>query len=282
MTLNVESKRKVLLYRAKRRGRSCVKGLYQRLNPSQYVHRVFVLGSCRSGTDILAHYSSKGWSDELVSQDIAKAFSNWRLRGLDAVEQAVDSSGAEVVLLRPIAETLWEREFLTECPFAAVIFVVRNPRYAINSMVRFFGKAQVCAFKNWVETDFARKSQALADLRKFIPNQCHADLSVENAAGLKWLLYESFYLFLDQQSNPRLTKIRYERLVQEPDEIMREACAFLGIKWSSAMTNEVYACSVSKNRKPGLSPAIEKQSSEFWGRLNIETRQNYSSATSIV
>ncbi len=55
--------------------------------------------------------------------------------------------------------------------------------------------------------------------------------------------------------------------VQKPEETMREVCDFLDLKWSPSMTDEVYAGSVGKNRKPDLSPAIEKQCIDVWGRL---------------
>lgn len=281
MTLNVANKQNVLLYRAKRRGRHYLKALYQRLNPSNGARPVFILGNGRSGTDIVAHCLSKGWGVELINEDNPKAFSNWRLKGLEMVEQAVGSSRADLVVFKPIVETLRAQEFLAEFPSAVVIFVVRNPHDAINSMVRFFGEAQIRAVKSWVETDFARQFQAPAELREFIASLCHTDLSVEDAAGLYWLLYNSSYLFLELQSNSRVTKVQYENLVQKPDDTMREVCEFLGMKWFPSMTDEVYAGSVGKNRKPALSPAIESRCSEVWERLTVEKHQN-PTASSIV
>ncbi|MDK8464261.1 sulfotransferase [Marinobacter sp. SS13-12] len=281
MTLNVENKQNVLLYRAKRRGRHYLKLLYQRVNPSHETRPVFILGSGRSGTDIVSHCLSKAWDVELINEDNPKAFDNWRLKSLEAVKGAVNASNATLVLFKPIVESLRAEEFLKEFQSAAVVFVVRNPHDSINSMVRFFGEAQIRAVKSWVETDFARKTQAPAELREFIASHCHADLSVEDAAGLYWLLYNSSYLFLDLQSSPRVTKIRYESLVQEPYETIRETCDFLGVKWFPSMTEEVYAGSVGKNRKPDLSPAIEKRCSEVWERLTVEKYQN-STASSIV
>ncbi|MBL3556707.1 MULTISPECIES: sulfotransferase family protein [Marinobacter] len=270
MTLNVEIKQSVLLYRAKRRGRYYLKRLYQFVTPSQATRPVFILGSGRSGTDIVSHCLSKAWDVELINEDNPKAFDNWRLKNFDAVQSAVNSSRASQVLFKPIVETLRAREFLTEFPSGVVIFVIRNPDDAINSMVRFFGEAQVRAVRSWVETGFARQPQAPTEIREFIASHCHADLSLEDAAGLYWLLYNSSYTFLDLQSNPRVTKIRYENLVQKPDETMQEICNLLGMKWFPSMTDEVYAGSVGKNRKPDMSPAIEKRCREVWAQLTGE------------
>lgn len=281
MTLNVEYKQNVALYRAKRKGRYYIKRLYQFVSPSHTTQPVFILGSGRSGTDIVAHCLGKAWGVELINEDNPKAFDNWRLKSLDAVKGAVDASNASLVLFKPIVETLRAKEFLVEFQSASVVFVLRNPHDAINSMVRFFGESQIRAVKSWVETDFARQPQAPAELREFIASHCHADLSVEDAAGLYWLLYNSSYLFLELQSNSRVTKVQYENLVQKPDDTMREVCEFLGMKWFPSMTDEVYAGSVGKNRKPALSPAIESRCSELWERLTVAKHQN-STASSIV
>ena len=281
MTLNVRTKGSTASYRLKRKFRYLLKNFYQRLSRNDQSRPAFVLGSGRSGTDLVAHCLSKAWDVDLVNEDNPKAFENWRLRSLDVVERTVHASNAGLVLFKPIVETLRAQEFLAEFPSAVVIFVVRKPHDAINSMVRFFGEAQVRAVKSWVETDFARQPQAPAELREFIACHCHADLSVEDAAGLYWLLYNSSYLFLELQSNSRVTKVQYENLVQKPDDTMREVCEFLGMKWFPSMTDEVYAGSVGKNRKPALSPAIESRCSEVWERLTVEKHQN-PTASSIV
>ena len=276
MTLNVKNKQNLLLYRAKRRGRYLLKRLYQVLNPCRETRPVFILGSGRSGTDIVSHCLSKAWNVELINEDNPKAFDNWRLKGLDAVEQALDSSGAGLVLFKPIVETLRVQEFLAAFQSAVVVFVVRSPHDAINSMARFFGESHVRAVKSWVKTDFARQPHAPAELRKFISSHCHADLSAEDASGLYWLLFNSAYFFLDLQSNSRVIMIRYENLVQKPEEAMREICRFLGTKFSSSLTDEVYSGSVGKNRKPDLSVGIEKRCVEVWDRLTGEKPHGFS------
>lgn len=85
----------------------------------------------------MSHCLSKAWDVELVNEDNPKAFDNWRLKSLDVVERTVHASNAGLVLFKPIVETLRANEFLAEFQSAAVVFVVRNPNDAINSMVRF-------------------------------------------------------------------------------------------------------------------------------------------------
>jgi hypothetical protein len=143
MTLNVQNKRFVYAYRVKRKLRHVLKKVYQRLSNEKDSTPVFILGSGRSGTDIVSHCLGKAWDAELFSEDNPKAFDNWRLKGLDTTAQCVEASGAKVVLFKPIVETLRAGEFLDYFPGSLLIFVVRNPYDAINSMVRFFGEGHV-------------------------------------------------------------------------------------------------------------------------------------------
>ena len=274
MTLNIANRKNAQLYRAMRRGRHYLKRAYQRLIPSAETRPAFILGSGRSGTDIVSHCLSRAWDVELLNEDNPKAFDNWRLKGLDVVGRAVDSSGARLVMFKPIVETLRANEFLARFPSGFVVFVVRNPYDAINSMARFFGESHVRAVKNWVETDFRRQPQAPAELRAFIAEHCRANLSVEDASGLYWLLYNSAYFFLDLKSDSRVRLVRYEHLIQEPEQALQEVCGFLDLKWSTSMTKDVYEGSVGKNRKPDLSPEIEKQCLDIWHRLTGESLES--------
>jgi hypothetical protein len=276
VTLNFKNKQNFLLYRAKRRARYCSKVLCQLVTPFRETRPVFILGSGRSGTDIVSHCLSKSWDVDLVNEDNPKAFDNWRLKSLDVVGQIVESSRARLVLFKPIVETLRAREFLDSFSSGLVIFVIRNPYDAINSMAHFFGEGHV---KNWVETDFDRQSNAPAELREFIASHCHVDLSVEDASGLYWLLYNSAYSFLDLQADARVTMVQYENLVRKPEETMPRVCDFLNIKWSQSMTDEVFRGSVGKNRKPELSPFIEKQCIDVWARLTGENLQNFTASS---
>ena len=246
------------------------KGLYQLLAGRGETRPVFILGSGRSGTDIVAHCLSKAWDVELVNEDNPKAFDNWRLKSLDVVERYVESSRAGLVMFKPIVETLRARELLDSFSTGKVIFVIRSPYDSINSMVRFFGEGHVKAVKSWVDTGFSRHNAAPETLRRFITDHCHDNLSLEDASGLYWLLYNSSYQFLRLAADKRVRLVRYETLVQKPEETVTDVCGFLDLKYHPFMITEVYAGSVGKNRKPTMSPDIERACLEVWHGLTGE------------
>jgi Sulfotransferase family len=126
------------------------------------------------------------------------------------------------------------------------------------------------AVKSWVATDFARHSQATDDLKRFIRSHCHEDLSLEDASALYWLLYNSVFHFLNLDANNRVSLIRYEDLVQKPDETIKRVCGTLGLTWRPFMTDEVSSAFVGKNPKPEISPEIERACLDQWKRLTGE------------
>lgn len=271
MTLNVRNKQGFYAHRLRRRIRYILKKFYQQIYRSNRSEPVFVLGSGRSGTDIVAHCLSKSWDTELINEDNPKAFENWRLKSLNVVSQSLDATGASLVILKPIVETLRASEFLEHFSSSSVVFVIRNPFDAINSMARFFGQSHVKAVKSWVATDFSRQPNVPKEMKQFIADNCSDSLTIEDASGLYWLLYNSAFHYLNLYSCERVRLVRYEELIRRPEQTMKQVCEFLDLKWRRSMTDEVYSGSVGKNSRPELSASIENACLRQWERLTGES-----------
>ena len=99
-------------------------------------------------------------------------------------------------------------------------------------------------------------------------------LSLEDASGLYWLLYNSAFHFLSLDSERRAMLVRYEHVVQNPNQTMEHVCRFLGMKWRASMTDEVYSGSLGKDLRPVLTPEIESACLAQWERLTGEHLSN--------
>lgn len=270
MTLHVEYRGSEFAYRANRKLRHLRKQAYLLVRPAEQTHPVFLVGSGRSGTDIVAHSLSRCWEVEMINEDNPKAFENWRLRDLDSVEQVIRASRAPVIAFKPIVETLHAGRFIDRFPGSKAIFLVRHPYDAINSMARFFGERHVDTVKAWVATDFAEQSTAPEGLRAFIRSKCTSNLSIPDAAALYWLLYNDSYRFLRLHHNPAVLLVGYEQLVQNPEATTRALASFVGLKWSEGMMANIYDRSVRKHHKPALDTEIEARCLQTWAYLQGE------------
>ena len=233
----------------------------------QHSRAVFLVGSGRSGTDIMAHCLSRSMDVKLINETDTLAFKNWRLKDLNTVKQAVTSSGAPVVLLKPIVETMRVKELLDTFHASRALFLIRDYRDAINSMASFFGEKHVRAVTSWIESDFRRFPLVPGDLRSLVGRIWEEDCSVESACGIYWLVYNSSYLFLDLRMDERIRIMNYEMLVMEPENTLRGVCDYLGLQYNNDMIADVYATSVNRRPAPSLQPVLQHYCEETWNHL---------------
>jgi hypothetical protein len=244
------------------------KRVFQKFNPAKVSTPVFIVGSGRSGTDIVTHTLSRSFFTAIYNEYHDAAFENWRLRPLDEIGGLIEKSSAQFVVFKPIVETLRSKELLDYFPDGKLLFAVRDYRDAVNSMVRFFGRGHIKAVQAWVRSDFERHSQAPEYMKDFIRTHCDENVSLQDACALYWLLYNAAYQYLDLENDPRARLISYERLVRNSNEETRDLASFLGISWSSGMTQGIYDKSIGKSSPPNISPAIEAECNRVWEYLS--------------
>lgn len=229
---------------------------------------IFLVGSGRSGTDIMAHCLDQSLNIRLINEYSPVAFDNWRLKSIDVVQKVVSTAGAPFVLLKPIVETQRVIELLDRFPGSKAIFIVRDYRAAISSMVKFFGVAHVKTVQSWLDNDFAEFPQTPKALRDTIREIWQQDSSTQTASGLYWLLYNSSYIFLDMESNARIHLVSYENLVMVPEPALRKTCEFIGLPYKKAMHADIYSSSAECRDAPKLPPGLRQQCEKVWKQLN--------------
>lgn len=233
---------------------------------------VFVIGSGRSGTDILVHCLAHSLDVMLINEGDRLAFENWRLKDLDTVKAVVNTSGAPLVLFKPIVETMRVQEFLKEFHDSRAVFIIRDYRDAINSMSSFFGESHVRAINSWVESGFSRFPLLPEELRNLVIKIWSDDTSIETACGIYWLVYNSSYFFLGLSADDRIRLVSYESLVTTPEKKLREVCGFLGLKFKSGMIAQVYASSINRKPAPKLTSDLQRSCEKMWNSLERITK----------
>jgi len=271
MTLNLDHRAGVVSFRVKRKIRHLGKKAYQAIRPAEGTRPVFLVGCGRSGTDIVAYSINMCRDVDVVNEDNPKAFENWRLKDRPTLSSLINESKASIVVFKPIVETLKVPRLLYEFDDSQAIFVVRHPHDTINSMVRFFDNNLVAAVESWVSSGFSTQPGVPGELKEFISDKVFSGITVEDAAGLYWILYNSSYHFRDIDKKTNVLPILYEDLVRQPFNETQRLAKFVGVKWSEAMTHKIYSKSVGKNSKPNLDADIEARCLEIWRRLQAET-----------
>lgn len=235
---------------------------------------IFVVGSGRSGTDLLVHCLAQSPRVTLVNEDHPRVFNNWRLIGLEAVSDALRWSRTDVTIFKPIVETPRTVELLDKFPDSCALFIFRNPREAIVSLWKFFGDRHIKTVQGWIDEDFALFPNLSQQMRQHLAAIWQQNQSAETACAVYWLVYNSTYFDLRLDENPRVRLLHYERLVNMPSKTLRSACEFTGIPFRSAMTWQVHTGTSSRAPELDIPDLLEAQCLSTWDRLR--TAENLS------
>jgi len=232
---------------------------------------VFVIGSGRSGTDLLMHCLSQSLEVALLNEDHPAAFQNWRLRDLDVVGRAIHAQRAPVVLLKPIVETQRVAELLDSFPDGRALFIVRHWHDNVNSRAKFFGDDQQRMVEGWLRTDFARFPALPEEIRHVVREAWSSSSTVATAAAVGWLVVNATYEYLGLTGDERVHKLLYEELVQNGEGTLREVCAFVGVPFDPAMLREIYGSSVRKSAPPEVPAVLAERCERLWTQLQGAT-----------
>ena len=273
MTLNIKSNSKVKIYLTRIRSkllyilkdiRHFIMKNFTNIKP----YAIWVVGSGRSGTDILVHCLDRSIKVKTFNEDNSEAFDNWRLKSFDVIENVIKNSGADLVLFKPIVEAMKSQELMERYPNSKTVFITREYHDAIHSMIKFFGNEKINAINSWIDTDFKNFPLVKNELRELIRNIWKEAPSIENASGIYWLVYNTSYLFMELYKDERVILTDYDSLVLQPEKTLMRVCNFIGLDFSKTMIKNIYSSSVKHKAIPNLHPNLNESCDVAWEQLN--------------
>lgn len=278
MTLKIKPTHALIkpVWRLRRKLRHITKNIYQSLrqNPGP-PQAIFIVGSGRSGTDILTHIVSTSYDVRLYNEDNPAAFNNWRFKNLNVIDDLISTSKSRLIVFKPIVETWKAKYFLTRYSNSKVLFISRHPSSTIQSMAKFFGNSHIDTVREWVSNDF-RDFKELPDyIKSLISNSASKDMSLLDACALYWLVYNSSYrtLGLHLEKNAMLTT--YESIMEEPGKAIDNICQFVDIDFKKSMLANISPSSTKINEIPNVSEEIYSMCIKEWNCLqNLMHEEN--------
>lgn len=265
-----------LLGRLRRKTWDVYRGMIRPLtNPTGESRAAFIVGSGRSGTDLLAAKLGQSIDVLLINEDNPAGFDNWRLRDHRTLRDLISESRARVLLFKPIVETHRTMELLEAFPGSRAVFISRNPSDTINSIARFFGDTVRSTVIGWgeVKDDIPDTWSIPRELRLELSEMCRSDPTLHDAAAIYWYVYNAALFSRGLHEDSRVCVLLYEDLVTRPAEELLKACRHLGIRFRSSMTDGIYRSSVKKSPPPTLTPDIGERCTALWTRIAQEARE---------
>ncbi len=229
----------------------------------------FLVGSQRSGTNMVAWRLGRSPEVELYNEDHPHAFEDYHLRDLRTVDWLVRRSYFPVVLFKSLNDTWRTDQLLERFPQARALFLFRHYRAVVASGLREFGDAQAEAVRVWVETGQAplRLGTPLPPYQALLHRLYRPDLDVPSLTALFWFIQNGFFFDLGLDREERLLPVPYEEVVADPPVAFRRICAFLGIRYQGYMIDGVGRIGPRPDPQIRLDPEVEGACQALWARL---------------
>ncbi len=192
---------------------------------------VFVLGYGRSGTTMLIDALEHDMRIEVYQENdprIARQF----LLEWERLAPAITACQAPVAVMKPILDSFAVKRLLSVHPKARVLWMLRDVDAVVRSALKKFGPGVAESLQRNVngqpdDSWLARgaPAEALQQLRSLEQGQ----LATEDWMALVWWIVNRTLIVENLSAESRLTLVRYERLLQSPEETMQQVYDVLGL-----------------------------------------------------
>lgn len=235
---------------------------------------VFLAGVQRSGTNMVVRGLEKAPEAEVHSENDRQVFHRYQLRGDDVVAATIARSRHRLVLFKPLCDSHRTGDLLDAAPGSAALWAYRNVDDRVRSAVAKFGDVNrrvltdIAAGRGLERWQAARLSPESLQL---IGDLDPARLSPESAAALFWLVRNRLVIELGLAGREDLKLVSYDRLVREPEAVMRGVAEFLGLEFTSGLCAHIDQRSVAAKRPLELDPRIRAECDELSAQLDALT-----------
>jgi hypothetical protein len=201
---------------------------------------IFICGTQRSGTNMLADCFDKCRSVEVQHDVSRRAYSNYRLKSDDEIEKLVEQSPGTHVVFKPLLDTARIPRLLSRLHGGFVVWIYRNYVDVVLSMKRSFVNSreeldEVMAgqCRSWRGAHFVDGVMAL------IGPLYRNGLNQDEALALSWLARNQFLFASHMDAHPRVALLEYDSFIASPAEQFSNLVDTLGIRCGGDATGHV-------------------------------------------
>ncbi len=220
--------------------------------------QVLVAGMQRSGTNLVMDLFERSMQTDTYHERDPRAFDDYHMRDRQHIHGLIERSGGEVFVIKALLESQHLRSLLDEFAPAKALWVVRDYRDTVNSlMISFPGFAERIQLIAKDRHACGWRGEGMSDeTHALIRKYTHPDINEATAAALKW--YYRNILFFEQalDTDPRLRLVSYETLVTQPGEEIERVFQFVGIRYSQGISRWVSPRSIRKRPPPEIEPDV--------------------------
>ena len=236
---------------------------------------LFLVGVQRSGTNLLAHGLDELPEFHVYNEGNTKAFDNYRIRALPAIEKLVEQSGAKFVLFKPLCDSHRTPELLAHFGTRArAIWAYRDVDGRVRSAVAKFGDSNLRVLRTFVAGEEQRPWNSWqiegmsAENADFIRSFDLDTLTAESAAALFWYLRNALYFELGLHQRADTILVNYDEFLAEPERVAVAISCFLEVRYRKAMIASIDPRRPSRRPPLPIDPRIRERCTALKERLD--------------
>jgi hypothetical protein len=258
-----------------------VKYFYQKfLLSAKNQHQIlFIIGCQRSGTSLLNRIFARDLnisvyreSSRLSSNDQSLIAKNrLRLNSFSDIKSVLDKDKAPLIVFKPLVETQNSLDILDYFSDSKALWIYRHYKDVANSLLKKFSvNVGIRNLKSIIENNQENwySEKVPESIRTIIIQYFSEQMSPYDAVALFWFARNQLFYELQLDHNSRVLMCRYEDLVTQPNQVMRNIYQFVGVHYSNDNSWEVHSNSVHKGHSIQLLPEIEKLCNDLLTKLD--------------
>jgi hypothetical protein len=230
---------------------------------------------------MLVHGLDEAPQTQVYNEGDRKAFREFRLRPLDAIDSLVEASAADFVLFKPLCDSHRALELLEHFrPNGRVIWAYRDMDERVRSALAKFGDSNLRALRAFAigEGAVGWQVQGLsAENADLIKSFDFDRLSAESGAALFWYVRNSLYFEMSLDMRQDAILASYDQILADPERIVGALCSFLGLPYRPEIVAHVKRRRRPPNSPLAIDPGIRERCAELQERLDALSRYQIAS-----
>lgn len=236
---------------------------------------VFVCGVQRSGTNMIMDVLERNLDTDLYHEWNNVAYNAYSLRSDAVLEELRGQSHAPFIVFKALLEMHKLGELLDTFSPAKGLWIVRDFNDTVRSHAKLWrGCKEQIADILQDQTSAGWRGLGLSQKTLGIMNEHYSsEMSLESAIALFWYFRNTLYFDQGFDTDDRVTIIRYEEFVRNPQLGVAHMSTTLGLKASNFMTRNVHSKSINRKINEDISPEIRMLCESMLQRLNESAKK---------
>lgn len=243
---------------------------------------LLVFGCQRSGTTATIEFLKKqkgimvfNETNEIIHSEDSLKFEGgekMRLQKVEELCEIIDQVPENKIVIKPLVESQNAGMLLDNIPNSVGLWLYRKPEDVIASMITKWGGDLATGFVNAIK--FKQKGnwraekvdKRTSEMITFLVNS-QKDLSVADKCGLFWYTRNRFFFKENLFKNPKITTVKYNRLVTKENYLGRRLAK---VNYPIVDSPESFftSNSVGKGNHVKLHPVVYQLCYDLFNRLN--------------